>query len=217
MKLRARDLYWGISDFKKSYRPRNNIAKDDKGDLVIDCHSILARWRKHFSQLLNVHEVNDVPQTEIHTAEPLVPDPSTLDIEIAIEKLKRHKSPGIDQIPAELTKAGGRKIRSEINKFINPIWNKEEWSNEWKESIIIPIYKKGGKTNCSNYNGISLLTTTYRILPNILLSKLTPYAEEIIGDHQCGFRSNKQGTVQIICLRQILGKNGNTVQQYIYF
>jgi hypothetical protein len=156
-----------------------------------ESHRLLASWRNHFSQLLNVHEVNDVRQTEIHTAEPLVPDPRALEVEIDIEKLKRHKSPGIDQIPVELIKAVGSKIRFEICKFINSIWNKEEWPNEWKESIIIPIYEKGGKTDCSNYNGISLLSTTYRILPNILLSRLTPYAEEIIGDHQCGFRSNK--------------------------
>jgi len=72
--------------------------------LVTDCHSILERWRNHFSQLLNVHGVNDVRQTEIHTAEPLVPEPSTFEIKLAIEKLKRHKSPGIDKIPAELIK-----------------------------------------------------------------------------------------------------------------
>jgi len=60
-----RDLYRGISDFKKSYQPRTNIVKDDKGDLVADSHSILARWRNFFSQLLNVHGVNDIRQTEI--------------------------------------------------------------------------------------------------------------------------------------------------------
>jgi hypothetical protein len=48
-----------------------------------------------------VHGVNDVRHTEIHTAEPLVPEPSTAEFEMAIEKLKRHKSPGTDQIPAE--------------------------------------------------------------------------------------------------------------------
>jgi hypothetical protein len=51
---------------------------------------------------------------------------------------------------------------------------------------IVPIYK-GDKTDCSNYRGLSLLPTTYKILSNILLSRLTSYAEEIIGDHQCGF------------------------------
>jgi len=75
--------------------------------MVADCHSILDRWRNHFSQLLNVHGVNDVRQTEIHTAEPLVPEPSALEVEMVIEKLKRHKSPGFGQIPADLVKARG--------------------------------------------------------------------------------------------------------------
>jgi len=60
--------------------------------LVADSHSIFAGCRNHFFQLLNVHGFNDVRQTEIHTAEPLVPEPSAFQVEMAIEKLKRHKS-----------------------------------------------------------------------------------------------------------------------------
>jgi hypothetical protein len=48
-------LYRGINEFKKGYQPRNNILKDEKGDFVTDSHNILFRWRKHFSQLLNIH------------------------------------------------------------------------------------------------------------------------------------------------------------------
>jgi hypothetical protein len=66
--------------------------------LITDTHSILARWRNHFSQLFNVHGVSGVRQTEIHTAETLVPEPSAFDIEMAIEEIKRHISPGINQI-----------------------------------------------------------------------------------------------------------------------
>jgi len=182
-----RDLYRGINDFKKGYQPICNIVKDEKCDLVADSHSIMARWRNYFSQLFNVHGVKDVGQAEIHTAEPLVPEPSAYEVELAIDKLKSHKSPGIDQILAELIKAGGRTISLEIHKLITSIWKKEKLPEEWKESIIVPIHKKGDKTNCNNYRGISLLPTTYKILSNILLSRLTPYAKEIIGDHQCGF------------------------------
>jgi hypothetical protein len=70
----------------------------------------------------------------------------------------------------------------------------------------VPIYKKGDKTDCSNYRGISLLSTTYKILFNILLSRLTPHAEEIIGDHQCGLRCNRSTTDHIFSYRQILEK-----------
>ena len=88
-------MYRGINDFKKGYQPRCNIAKDEKGDLVADSHSIVDRWRNYFSQLFNVHAVKGVGQAEIHTAEPLVPEPSVSEVELAIDKLKSHKSPGI--------------------------------------------------------------------------------------------------------------------------
>ena len=121
-----RHLYRGINDMKNGYQPRTRIVKDKKGDLVADSNSIMARWRKYFCQILNVHGVSGVRHAEIHTAEPLVPKPSVLEVELAIEKLKSHKSPGIDQIPAELIKAGGSTIRCAIHKLIIAIWNKEK-------------------------------------------------------------------------------------------
>jgi len=130
---------------------------------------------------------NNVKQTEIHTTEPLVPEPSAFGVELAIEKINSHISLGTDKIQAELIKTGGRTIRGQIQKLIISVRNKEELPEEWKQSIIVPFYKKGDKTDCNNYRGMSRLPTTYKILSNILLSRFTPYAEEIIGDHQCGF------------------------------
>ena len=86
---------------------------------------------------LSAVECTGVRQTEIHTAEPMVPELSVCEFEMAIEKVITNKSPGTDHIPAELMKAGGRIIRSEIHKLINLIWYKEELPEEWKKSIII--------------------------------------------------------------------------------
>ena len=93
-----RNLYWGIYDFRKGF---------------------LARCRKYFSQLLNVHGVSDVRQTEICTAEPLVHEPSAFEAEMVTKKLKRYKSPGTDEVPVEMIKAGGQQftVRS-INLLI---------------------------------------------------------------------------------------------------
>jgi hypothetical protein len=71
-----RDLYGGMIDFMGGCQPRTDTVKDEKGDLVTDCHSVLGRWSNHFSQLFSVHGVNEVRQTAIHTAEPPVPEPS---------------------------------------------------------------------------------------------------------------------------------------------
>jgi hypothetical protein len=114
-----------------------------------------------------------------------VSEPSAFEDEMAIKQLKRHKSPGTDQIPAELTKA---RVRYDKHKLIYSTWNKEELPEEWKESVILPIYKKGDKTDCITDRSTSLASTKYNILPKILMSSLTSYAKEIIGDHQCGFR-----------------------------
>jgi hypothetical protein len=115
-----------------------------------------------------------------------VPDPSPSEVEIAVAKLKKYNSPGSDQIPAELIQAGGEILLSVIHKLINSIWNEEELPDQWKESIIVPIYKKGDKTDCRNYCGISLLLTSYKMLSNILLSRLSPYTNEVTEDHKCG-------------------------------
>jgi len=110
------------------------------------------------------------------------------------------QSPGIDQIPAELIKTVGRKIRSDIYKIINSIFNTEILPDEWKESIFVPIYKRSDKTDGNNFRGISLLSTVYRILSINLLSRLTLYGEEIIGDYQCKFRHNRSTTDHVFCI-----------------
>jgi hypothetical protein len=80
-----------------------------------------------------------------------------------------YESPGSDQIPTELIQVGHETLWSEIHKVINFIWNKEQLPHQWKESIIVSLHKKGDETDCSNYNGLSLLPTSYKILSNILL------------------------------------------------
>jgi hypothetical protein len=105
--------------------------------------------------------------------------------------------------------------------LIKLIWNKEELPHQWKESIMVPIHKKGDKTDCSNYRGISLLSISYKILSNILLSRLTPYADEIISDHQCRFWRNRSMTDQTVYIWQLLVKkweyNGTVRQLFINF
>jgi hypothetical protein len=82
---------------------------------------------------------------------PLVPEPSLVEVEIAVGELKSYKSSGTDHILAELIKAGSEILRSEIHKFIRFIWNREEFPQQWNESIIVPNHKKGDKTDCNNY------------------------------------------------------------------
>jgi hypothetical protein len=72
----------------EEYQPRNNLVKDENYDVLGDSHNILNRWKNYFSQLLNMHNGSNVRQLEAQRAEPLVPGPSHLEVEIAIAKLK---------------------------------------------------------------------------------------------------------------------------------
>jgi hypothetical protein len=181
------------------------LIKDENGDLLVVSHNILNRWKNYFSQLLNVHSVGAVRQREIHTAEQLVPEPSPFEVEIATAKFKIYATPGIDQIGAELIQARGETLQSEIHNLINYyIWNNDELPKKL-ESIIVPVYKQGDKADCSNYRGISLFSTSYKMLSSIL-SRLSLCVYEITGDHQCGFRLNRSTADQIFCIRQILEK-----------
>jgi hypothetical protein len=86
----------------------------------------------------------------MHTAGPFVPEPSASEAEVAIGKLKSYKSPGVDQIPAELIQAGGETLHLEIHMLIKLIWSKEELPHWWKESVVVPIHRKGDKTDWIN-------------------------------------------------------------------
>lgn len=207
-KNNMRELYAGINSIRKGYQSQTTLIKDKNGNLLADEAGILMRWKNYFDELLNVH-ANDRNriESEIHTAEPEITEPTINEVRTAIKKLKNNKAAGIDDMPGEIVKYGGERLVEEIFELIREIWNKEQIPMEWTESVIIPIFKKGDKSECSNYRGISLLPTCYKVLSNVLLARLTPYAEEIIGDYQCGFRRDRSTSDQMFTIRQIMEKN----------
>jgi len=109
------------------------------------------------------------------------------ELEKAIKKLKNNKALGADGITAELFKQGGIELKDQMLQLILCIWANEELPHEWNFGIICPILKKGDPMTCSNYRGISLLNTAYKILSYIIYVRLSEYTEKIIGTYQCGF------------------------------
>jgi hypothetical protein len=158
-----RDLYRGINGFQSGYQPRNNLVEDESGDLLADSHNILNMWKNYFSQLLNVHNVSHVRHKKVHTAEPLlVLGPSPLEVEIAIAKFKKYKTPGSDQIPTELIQAGGETLLSVINKLINSIWSKEQLPDQRRESLQVNISLRVLLSKMV-YNKERLYTITFKL------------------------------------------------------
>jgi hypothetical protein len=134
IKKNIRDLYRGINEFKKGYQTRINIIKHENGNLIADPQNVLNRWKNFFNHVLNVHMFHDVRS--------LMQEPSLVEVEIATGKLKMYKSPGIDNIPAELIKAGGEIFYSEIHRPICCIWKNVEFPQQWKESLLYQFTKR---------------------------------------------------------------------------
>jgi hypothetical protein len=111
-------LYRGINEFKKGDQLIINIIKDENGNLVADFHSVLNWWKCFFMQVLNIHRVHNFRQKYRHMSEPLQPEPSLVELDIAIGKLKSYKTPDTEHSPSELNEVGGETLCSEIYELI---------------------------------------------------------------------------------------------------
>uniref|UniRef100_A0A2S2N6G4 Retrovirus-related Pol polyprotein LINE-1 n=2 Tax=Schizaphis graminum TaxID=13262 RepID=A0A2S2N6G4_SCHGA len=126
---------------------------------------------------------------------------------MGLDMLKNGKAPGDDEIVAECLKKGGQGLLNQLHKLMNTIWEQEEIPEAWRISIICPIHKKGDIMECENYRGISLLNTSYKLLSNILLTRINPYIKEIIGEYQAGYMLGKSTTDQIHIVKQVVEKS----------
>lgn len=165
-------------------------------------------WKDYFEELLNVPEGKEVNE-ETKTYEgpqPNVEEPTMKEMDDALKHMKNNKAPGTDGMAVELLKQGGEACKKALYRLILQVWRNEKMPNEWQQAVICPIYKKGKRTKCENYRGISLLCSAYKILARILLHRLLPYIEENLEEHQAGFRKGMSTTDQIFILRQVIEK-----------
>jgi hypothetical protein len=202
---------------KEEYQPRINIIKDENGNLLVDPESILNKWKNFFNQVLYVHGVHGIRQMDIHMAELLVPEHSLLKVEIATGNFKRYKSMGTDQILAKLIKEEGETLCSEKHKLIHSMWNMDKLPQQQKESIIVLIHKKGDKTDCNNYQGISLLSTAYKILSNILLAGLLHMSTKLLGIISVSSIATHLLLITFSTFGRCYRKNGSTMGQCISY
>ena len=118
------------------------------------------------------------------------------------------KSPGIDDIPAEVYQHGGEAVIDKLQDMFTNCWEKETLPQDLRDAVIVFMYKnKGEKSDCSNYIGITLLSVAGKILACVLLNRLIPTtAQENTPENQCGLRSNRGTVDMIFVLRQIQKK-----------
>jgi hypothetical protein len=167
-------------------------VKDENGDLLADSDNIFNRW-KNYSQLLNVR----IRQIEIHTAESLVHGLILLRLKLLLQNWKKCKLPGSDQISAESIQAGGETLLWFTNSLIL-FGLRKNCLISGRSLLFYQSTKSVIKLTAIIM--LSLLSTSYKILSNIILSRLLSYIYEVTGDHQCGLRLNRSTTDQIFCI-----------------
>jgi hypothetical protein len=171
---------------------------------------------------------------------------SCLEVEIYIAKLKKYKSPGSYQIPAQLIQVGREILLYVIHKLINSIWNKEELPDQWKELIIALLHKKSDKiviitmghhcyqlqtkfcrifffqqyyilASCCTVSFNGFCRLCCRLRAALRFQGFFQYIDEIIGDHRCGFQCTDQLLIRYSAIARYWRKNGSTMRQYISY
>ena len=203
----------GLSKMLKMSKARNKSTKDithikqikDRNGTVIKKEEdIIKRWKEYFEQLLN-EENERLIREDGQVNMGLVVGVSREEVMNVLKKMKNGKATGPDFIPVEVWKALGEDGVDILYDLMVKIFEQEKIPEEWRESILIPIFKgKGDVQDCSNYRGIKLMSHTLKILERMIDGRIRD--EVRIGKEQLGFMEGSGTTDGIFCIRQLMEK-----------
>jgi len=132
--------------------------------------------------------------------------PTFREFDAALKQMRHGKAAGLDNIPTEFLTQGGLVLKTCLHSLILKAWEEKQAPNDWKDALLVTIFKKGDRRECGNYRGISLLSIAGKILARILLNRLQIVAEIILPESQCGFRPSRGTIDMIFCACQLLEK-----------
>ena len=182
------------------------LHKDSDGNIPTDENEILSRWREYFEDLLNpvkastrdTHEVTHLGEDEVFTA---------AEVATAIKGIKSGKAAGEDEIRPEMLKALTGEGILWLTRVCQVAWKLGKTPRDWQTGVIILIFKKGDRKQCTNYRGISLLSLPGKVYAKCLERKCREIVESKLEDGQCGFCPGRSTTDQIFTLKQIFEKS----------
>ena len=197
------------------YGPRTNtltpVKSADGTCLLTDLSDITGRWREHFNILLNQQgsaRGNATATLVVHPTRHELDEPITADeVAKALKQTRSGKSPGADGIPSDVLKHGGQTVANHLLNLYNLCWEQEQLPQDFKDALIVTIYKKKGeRSDCGNHRGISLLSIAGKVFAKILLNRLKQVSESVLPESQCGFRAGRSTSDMIFTLRQLQEK-----------
>ncbi|PIK45030.1 hypothetical protein BSL78_18122 [Apostichopus japonicus] len=222
----SKHAYNSLKALTKPTQPRAAIIEDRYGNLLTDNNDVLKRWTEYCNDLYNYELNPDIAILQNHQQQPRTEDQGQTgtdvnssaggenslnvlkaEVEAAVHSLKPGKSPGVDNIPAELLKSGGKELTKALTALCQKIWEEKEWPNEWMKSLVIPLPKKGNLRRCQNYRTISLISHPSKIMLRVILNRLNSKAEDLLSEEQAGFRAGRSNTEQIFNCRVLTEKH----------
>ena len=181
------------------------MIKDKDGDVLTNEENILRRWKEYFEDLLNIENERERRLVEVEQINQEVPRISRVEVKMAMRKMKGGKAVGPDKIPVEAWRSLGDMAVDWLTRLFNGILEGERMPDEWRKSVIVPIFKnKGDVQSCSNYRGIKLLSHAMKICERVVDARLR--REVRISDEQFGFMPGRSTTEAIFALRMLMEK-----------
>lgn len=150
-----RDLFRKVKLLTKDFHSRLLPVKDDRGVILTNKPEILERWRQYCQTLMANKDARDGESTQTRTGD-IEPSILRSEVIIAMGKLKNKRSERTDGIVTEMLVATGESRTDVLHEICNKIWESGRWPNEWKETVYIPLHKKGCKKDCGNYRTIAV-------------------------------------------------------------
>ena len=187
----------------------------DRNDMdLTEAEDIKRRWQEHTEELYK----KDLQDPDNHDAVITHLEADILECEIkwASGSITRNKASGGDRIPVELFQILKDNAVKVPHSICQQIWKTQQWPQDWKRSVFIPIPKKGNAKECSNYHTIALISHASKVMLKILQAKLQQYVNCDIVDVQAGFRKDRGTRDQIANIRWII-KKAREFQENIYF
>ena len=146
------------------------------------------------------------PTPQFESIYSLVPDILECEVKWALESITTNKASGCDGIPVELFQILKDDAVKVLHSIRQQIWKTQQWPQDWKRSVFIPIPKKGNSKECSNYCIIALISHTSKVMLKILQARLQQYMTRELPDVQAGFRRGRGTRDQIANIHWIIKK-----------
>ena len=175
---------------------------------------IKKRWQEYTEELYKKYLHN--PDNHDGVITHLEPEILECEIKWALESITTNKTRGGDGIPVELFPILKDDAVKVLHSICQQIWKTQQWSQDWKRSVFIPIPKKGNAKKCSNYHTISLISHASKGMLKILQARLQQYVNRELPDVQAGFRKGRGTRDQIAIIHWII-KKAREFQENIHF